>query len=246
MIGLSRVPVLRPRQRRIAGRHVDLRPYCLFNGDKVIIVPGGLTRVALQAGSLVVNSSQGGGSKDTWVLRGERHDALAHRRFAVLDGPLHGARRRHGAHLDVNYHMLLEQSQQTYLLRWDPIVRISGEQERFLEFYERGHRRRRFRVSGLPRGQSELDRRSASRHVRENARTIRDRISREMWEDINSLYHRVQRVSGAEEKSPSARIVSATRSSSPAIAFTASPTTPCRTTKAGISCRPGARWSGPR
>jgi len=48
-------------------RHVDLRPYILY-GDKVNIVPGGLTRVALKRGSLVVNSSQGGGSKDTWVL----------------------------------------------------------------------------------------------------------------------------------------------------------------------------------
>jgi uncharacterized circularly permuted ATP-grasp superfamily protein len=48
-------------------RHVDLRPYVLF-GDKVTVVPGGLTRVALKRGSLVVNSSQGGGSKDTWVL----------------------------------------------------------------------------------------------------------------------------------------------------------------------------------
>jgi len=48
-------------------RHVDLRPYVLY-GDKVTIVPGGLTRVALNQGSLVVNSSQGGGSKDTWVL----------------------------------------------------------------------------------------------------------------------------------------------------------------------------------
>jgi len=51
----------------IEGRHVDLRPYVLY-GDKVSIVPGGLTRVALRKGSLVVNSSQGGGSKDTWVL----------------------------------------------------------------------------------------------------------------------------------------------------------------------------------
>lgn len=52
----------------IEPRHVDLRPYVLF-GDKVTIVPGGLTRVALRKGSLVVNSSQGGGSKDTWVLQ---------------------------------------------------------------------------------------------------------------------------------------------------------------------------------
>lgn len=52
----------------IEPRHVDLRPYVLF-GEKVTIVPGGLTRVALRKGSLVVNSSQGGGSKDTWVLQ---------------------------------------------------------------------------------------------------------------------------------------------------------------------------------
>ncbi len=53
----------------IEPRHVDLRPFVLY-GDRVTVVPGGLTRVALQKGSLVVNSSQGGGSKDTWVLQG--------------------------------------------------------------------------------------------------------------------------------------------------------------------------------
>jgi uncharacterized circularly permuted ATP-grasp superfamily protein len=71
VVPLSRVPSYDSTERRIAGRHVDLRPYCLYDGEKVTIVPGGLTRVALQRGSLVVNSSQGGGSKDTWVLRGE-------------------------------------------------------------------------------------------------------------------------------------------------------------------------------
>jgi uncharacterized circularly permuted ATP-grasp superfamily protein len=50
------------------GRHLDLRPYIIY-GQDVKIVPGGLTRVALTKGSLVVNSSQGGGSKDTWVLK---------------------------------------------------------------------------------------------------------------------------------------------------------------------------------
>ncbi len=49
------------------GRHVDLRPFILY-GSKIYVLPGGLTRVALKRGSLVVNSSQGGGSKDTWVL----------------------------------------------------------------------------------------------------------------------------------------------------------------------------------
>lgn len=52
----------------LAPRHVDLRPFVLY-GDRVTVLPGGLTRVALREGSLVVNSSQGGGSKDTWVLR---------------------------------------------------------------------------------------------------------------------------------------------------------------------------------
>lgn len=52
------------------GRHIDLRPFVLY-GEKIVTVPGGLTRVALRKGSLVVNSSQGGGSKDTWVLYGD-------------------------------------------------------------------------------------------------------------------------------------------------------------------------------
>ena len=51
----------------IAPRHIDLRPYVL-SGKTVQLVPGGLTRVALKEGSLVVNSSQGGGTKDTWIL----------------------------------------------------------------------------------------------------------------------------------------------------------------------------------
>ena len=71
VIGLSRVPCYDADAGRLAGRHVDLRPYCLYDGQQVTIVPGGLTRVALRPGSLVVNSSQGGGSKDTWVLQGE-------------------------------------------------------------------------------------------------------------------------------------------------------------------------------
>ena len=65
MINLSRVPTL--TENTIEGRHVDLRPYALY-GDEIKIIPGALTRVALKKGSIVVNSSQGGGSKDTWVL----------------------------------------------------------------------------------------------------------------------------------------------------------------------------------
>ncbi|MFE9788603.1 circularly permuted type 2 ATP-grasp protein [Nocardia salmonicida] len=54
----------------LAPRHVDLRPFAVNDGDDIWVLPGGLTRVALPEGSLVVNSSQGGGSKDTWVLAG--------------------------------------------------------------------------------------------------------------------------------------------------------------------------------
>ena len=68
-LALSRVPVLIDdnAQWRFEGRHVDLRPFILY-GEEIYVLPGGLTRVALKKGSLVVNSSQGGGSKDTWVL----------------------------------------------------------------------------------------------------------------------------------------------------------------------------------
>lgn len=67
-LDLSRVPVI--VDDHFEGRHVDLRPFILYSDD-IWVLPGGLSRVALRKGSLVVNSSQGGGSKDTWVLRGE-------------------------------------------------------------------------------------------------------------------------------------------------------------------------------
>ncbi len=66
-LSLSTVPIF--TKKGLAPRHVDLRPFVLVSPDKVDITPGGLTRVAMKKGSLVVNSSQGGGTKDTWVLR---------------------------------------------------------------------------------------------------------------------------------------------------------------------------------
>ncbi len=72
-LGLSRAPTI--IEDRFEPRHVDLRPYVLYGRD-IWVLPGGLTRVALRKGSLVVNSSQGGGSKDTWVLSpGEMHQS---------------------------------------------------------------------------------------------------------------------------------------------------------------------------
>lgn len=80
VVSLSTVPTR--SGDRLVPRHVDLRPFAVNDGEKVFVLPGGLTRVALPKGSLVVNSSQGGGSKDTWVLAsrfagGERELAAA-------------------------------------------------------------------------------------------------------------------------------------------------------------------------
>jgi uncharacterized circularly permuted ATP-grasp superfamily protein len=69
-IALSRHPtfVEEGTYGHFEGRHVDLRPFIIYDADDIKVLPGGLTRVAMRKGSLVVNSSQGGGSKDTWVL----------------------------------------------------------------------------------------------------------------------------------------------------------------------------------
>lgn len=75
VVQLSTVPTL--IDGRLRPRHVDLRPFAVNDGNDVQVLPGGLTRVALPEGQLVVNSSQGGGSKDTWVLAG-RYNRLPH------------------------------------------------------------------------------------------------------------------------------------------------------------------------
>lgn len=71
VVQLSTVPTLIDDE--LKPRHVDLRPFAVNSGDEVWVLPGGLTRVALPEGELVVNSSQGGGSKDTWVLSAPAH-----------------------------------------------------------------------------------------------------------------------------------------------------------------------------
>jgi uncharacterized circularly permuted ATP-grasp superfamily protein len=67
---------------RLLPRHIDLRPFAVNDGEQIGVLPGGLTRVALREGSLIVNSSQGGGSKDTWVLTSQPEHA------PDTDGPL--------------------------------------------------------------------------------------------------------------------------------------------------------------
>jgi uncharacterized circularly permuted ATP-grasp superfamily protein len=86
-VALSTAPVL--IDDRLVPRHIDLRPFAINDGSDVWLLPGGLTRVALPEGALVVNSSQGGGSKDTWVLATDERDAAERR---------HAAEKRHAAH----------------------------------------------------------------------------------------------------------------------------------------------------
>ena len=74
-VALSTSPTLIGNE--LAPRHIDLRPFAINDGTDIWLVPGGLTRVALPEGALVVNSSQGGGSKDTWVLAAEAAAAPA-------------------------------------------------------------------------------------------------------------------------------------------------------------------------
>jgi uncharacterized circularly permuted ATP-grasp superfamily protein len=90
-LSLSRVPTI--CDGRLEGRHVDLRPYILYGKD-VFVLPGGLTRVALCKGSLVVNSSQGGGSKDTWVLADDASGPTDVREPANNFDPMVGAEMR--------------------------------------------------------------------------------------------------------------------------------------------------------
>ena len=94
LVGLSTVPTV-AGEGVLAPRHVDLRPFAVY-GDEIRIVPGGLTRVALREGSMIVNSSQGGGSKDTWVLAdGAETDGDGHRHHP-LEPPTMPERRQAG------------------------------------------------------------------------------------------------------------------------------------------------------
>jgi uncharacterized circularly permuted ATP-grasp superfamily protein len=86
MLNLSTAPTI--VDGRLEARHVDLRPFVLSSAQGVFVLPGGLTRVALKAGSMVVNSSQGGGSKDTWVLADDRSSRKRSQGFSNTSLPV--------------------------------------------------------------------------------------------------------------------------------------------------------------
>ena len=100
--------------------------------------------------------------------------------------------------LDVNYHMLLEQSQQSYRLNWDPLIVMAGEQERFKQAYSEANSQTVFEFLAF-RSENPSSIIQCIAKARETARTIRDRISREMWEDINGLYYSVSRFDPKDE-----------------------------------------------
>jgi uncharacterized alpha-E superfamily protein len=100
--------------------------------------------------------------------------------------------------LDVNYHMLLEQSQQSYRLRWEPLIVMAGEEDRFRKLYTEVNGASVFEFLAFREDNPSAIVQCVAK-ARENARTIRDRISREMWEDINGLYHMASRYIPEEE-----------------------------------------------
>jgi uncharacterized circularly permuted ATP-grasp superfamily protein len=111
VVQLSTVPT--KVDDRLVPRHVDLRPFAVNDGESVFVLPGGLTRVALPKGSLVVNSSQGGGSKDTWVLAANRapdtERELGQRGLAIA-APAGSPAAEHGPELTMSQQQQQQQS----------------------------------------------------------------------------------------------------------------------------------------
>jgi uncharacterized circularly permuted ATP-grasp superfamily protein len=111
VVSLSTVPT--KVGERLVPRHVDLRPFAVNDGESVFVLPGGLTRVALPEGSLVVNSSQGGGSKDTWVLapRAAAADRELGEQGLAGQPPEGGLAAEHGPELTVSQQQQQQQQQ---------------------------------------------------------------------------------------------------------------------------------------
>src|SRR4029077_21290737 len=100
--------------------------------------------------------------------------------------------------LDVNYQMLLEQSQDSYHLRWEPLIVMAGEEKLFRRLYSEVNAENVFEFLAFRQDNPSSIVQCIAK-ARENARTIRDRISREMWEDLNSFYFTVNRFLPDEE-----------------------------------------------
>ena len=230
-VALSTVPTALP-DGSLAPRHVDLRPFAIY-GDEIKIIPGGLTRVALREGSMIVNSSQGGGSKDTWVLsdgrtatrgagsRGTRAAGAARhapgglarpgaaaaagttairaqpadRRTALMLARIahdlywlgrHLVRAEHTARmLDGLFHADLQgrpDDPASVTLSWESLLVIMGAGE--IDGPARRDDVVRLLTTDVDNPVSII---SCVNAAREGARTLRDTISAEMWESVNTF-----------------------------------------------------------
>ncbi len=208
VVKLSRVPTL--VGDALEGRHVDLRPFVIA-GERVEVLPGGLTRVALRRGSLIVNSSQGGGSKDTWVLAGpddidaedddDAETPVDHRRvrrrsevvLSRVAADLFWAGRylERAADtarlLDVAYHSVLEEPAELVSTRLREVVDVLSLTN---ELADAGvevdsDSIARFLVTDSSNAGSI---RSSVATARDNIRSIQDQVSRELWETINTFH----------------------------------------------------------
>lgn len=173
----------------IAPRHIDLRPFVL-SGKTIKMVPGGLTRVALKEGSLVVNSSQGGGTKDTWVLEDWIESAMLSRTADCLYWMARYTERAENTArmLDVNYQTsLLPQPAEYRDQSWRKLLTISKLESMFLERSSAMNRENilRFMIEDANNPSSIV---SCLRAARENARAIRGRITSELWQTQNTTW----------------------------------------------------------
>ena len=199
---LSRHPTL--VGDHLEGRHVDLRPF-VVTGERVEVIPGGLTRVALRKGSLVVNSSQGGGSKDTWVLAARRRrqaphrasapspeqpaDARPSRRDLVLDRSLRRARRGHGA--AARRH--LPRPARGDAVRGPPGLARPAHRAVARVRRSRTGRRADRSATACPSSSCSTTANPGSivasvTRARENVRSLREQVSTELWEAINGFH----------------------------------------------------------
>ena len=158
VVPLSRVPSYDTERETVEGRHVDLRPYCLYDGEKVTIVPGGLTRrgaaARIAGGEFIAGRREQG---HLGSLRGKIRmlSRIAESLFWLaryIERAEDTARL-----LDVNYHMILEQSHQPYRLRWDPLIVMAGEEHRFRQLYSEANADNVLNFWLSP-GQSQFDR----------------------------------------------------------------------------------------
>ena len=175
----------------VEGRHVDLRPYIL-HGEDIFVLPGGLTRVALKQGSYVVNSSQGGGSKDTWVLADDAEGTLARTRPHKSQGRSRMLSRAADAmywmcryaeraenvarFLDVSLQVMLDLPGDSHGDPWSGVIAATGDEEFFAGRYGVATRESVIRSLAVD-VDSPNSIVSCVAQARDNARSIREAIS---------------------------------------------------------------------